>query len=229
MEVALEGRPVAAAMGEPGKPMQVQLARLAKVTGRLVHEGGAPAKQYLCFAAVPSGGPDTADGRFDCWVAADAKTLEIEADQERVVLQVKPKEGRTFEAGVVEIPRVPRGAVRGQVVFEGKPLAGVAVRKIEDLRPSEPAVTDAQGRFALEKLPVGAWTVRVQDGGYLAKARASVKAGDARLSLSEETVTLESQPPGLHSFKATCRSQVSDQVGIVLKPGEVAQVVLEVR
>lgn len=76
---------------------------------------------------------------------------------------------------------VPVGAVEGRVLGPEGPLAGIPVYLFKPLESSNDwmrarAISDEHGRYSVDKLPVGTWTVQtggvvMYDEGYLAAAR----------------------------------------------------------
>jgi len=87
------------------------------------------------------------------------------------------------------------GSVKGVVVgADGQPLPGVTVEgKSSALQGSRTAATDKEGRFALNLLPPGSYTVTAELPGFAAKAQTLKLALDQVATLRFELVPSQSE------------------------------------
>jgi protocatechuate 3,4-dioxygenase beta subunit len=191
---------VSVADGAKEASAEVVLPARATTRGRVV-AGGKPVvgASILLAGAVVAQSAD--DGAF---VARCGPGVEIGV-QARGFVRREFKDWTPSDDGVVEFELTPAGAVEGRVVdAAGKPVAGLSVAPLDGRdeilapyrgwRGSTPPtipVTDADGRFAFDELPPGAWRLRVEAPPGVAVATTTsdavaVGTRDARIEVRAE-------------------------------------------
>lgn len=112
------------------------------------------------------------------------------------------------------------GSLRGQVVDDGgEPVAGAPVQLLEGRRLTRTTAADGSGRYRVEGVPAGSYTVRVEVVGYRTLERqARIEAGK-ELSLR---LVLEAAPVELAALEVVSATRSSTPLATI--PGAVSVV-----
>jgi protocatechuate 3,4-dioxygenase beta subunit len=134
------------------------LAPEASLTGRVLDDDGAavpdarvtvsltgPESSVLPERGVSINAMTDTDGAFRiAGLAGDQYTVSASGGS-TVTVELEPTETRN-----VELRMLPTGVLRGRVVFQGRPIAGVSVAAGDEV-----AVSQSDGTFVLARVPVG--------------------------------------------------------------------------
>src|SRR5262249_10260708 len=105
------------------------------------------------------------------------------------------------------------GSIRGTVETQGTPLPGVSVAaKSPNLQGTRTAVTDAEGRFSLNLLPPGTYTVTATLQGFSPKSQSIVLGLAQNVSTKFEVLPAATETVSVTAEAATVETE-SNTVG----------------
>jgi hypothetical protein len=171
--------------------------RALGIGGVVVDDTGAPVTAYRLVLAPRTGNDHDRRARSTVHHVVD-KAGEFERTDvtEPVSLQViapkfRPATADAAPGDRVRIALVRSNALRGRVtdVVTGAPVVGASV-SLDGMRTFPGAITDAEGRYAIETLPVEKVSVNVRAEGYLPLTLGGIEGGRSR----DETLDAKLSP-----------------------------------
>lgn len=197
----------------PGEAVELHLGRGGRIRGKIVDASGAPVTGAVVgVGALMVDGPQpygnraidrkrvsNEDGTFEYGPLRPGK-YDLRARKKNLAPassgSVHVEGGAT--AGPVRLVLGGGGTIEGVVKsgVNGKPIPGARVSVFDMTSPfkSKKTKTDRRGRFTLRKVPAGRRTIRVANGGYLARLVGGVQVPEG--GSVRKNVTLQRKKKG---------------------------------
>ena len=168
-------RSVSATVEAPARDVVLRFDPRRRVTGRVVGDGGKPVTRFV----IDGNWVSDAKGRFELELQDGLHSVYADG-----YLTKELEVAREGDLGVVQLERMK--VLRGDVMADGKPVAGAVVRLVEAY---EESVTDAAGRFELQAidLPDGPVHVAATRGALSGQAEALLGGPPAHVTLARGT------------------------------------------
>jgi hypothetical protein len=161
--------------------------RLFGIGGTVVDDKGAPVTAFRLVIEPRVGEDHDRRARTRIHHVSDARgEFEKKDVDEPVALQIiapgfRPATAEASPGDRVRVPLVRSIALRGRITdaLTGAPVVGAAVA-LDGMRTLGGAITDAEGRYAIETLPLEKVSVNVRAEGYLPLTLGGIEGGRSR-------------------------------------------------